>query len=634
METDRDAVPPKDGPGEPPPPRRRRMRLWRPQEGRLAEATPIKTSALSEHLRPSDLVPLTSSAGLAFAAPPQVGRLATLRIARTLLGYLGRVAFARVIGKYEAARAARELREIFERLGGLWVKMGQLIALRSDVLDPRFCEEMNRLQYSAIGFPPEESMRIIREELGEGRVEELFETLSPVPFAAASISQVHLGRLRHPNVDVIVKVQRPGVREVFERDFAVLRGFVAVARLIPKVRALRLEDALDELRRIIAEETDFRFEAANMRRMRKLLRDDKVLIPRVFREASTARILVSECVWGVMMADYIRVRATDPERVRAWCAENDVEPEEVGERLFSSYMRQLMEENFFHADLHPGNIILLRNGRFALIDLGSVGSVDRQFLGIYQGMLRALGNQDFAKAADLLLRICSNVRAGDVPQLRAELVRSYRDWAAKVHIDGLPYHERNVLSGSNAAGAVLARYGVAQSWDLMKLGRAWATMDASLNELFPDMNYIRLFRAYFAEASGRRLRGLLRPRTIRDGLGNLIAQVSDYNMAVGQIVRNQAIVLQATASKVSRIGVILARGLKLGAAIGMAMVGMTYLQQHHPALADDLGLESLNPLGTLPLPLISPLWWGFLFVMGFLTLRALIRVQRELSRRD
>ncbi|WP_439595337.1 ABC1 kinase family protein [Falsiroseomonas sp.] len=606
----------------------------RPGEEEAAPTPSRKTSALSEHLRPSDLIPVTTSAPMTFDAPPSVARLATLRIVLKLSGYGLRVLARRITGRYDPTAAARDLREIFEKLGGLWVKMGQLIALRSDLLDPAFCEEMNRLQYRAVGFPPEESLRIIRAELGEHRLEDVFESLNPLPFAAASIAQVHLARLRKPNVDVIIKVLRPGVQEIFERDFRLLRTLVTIIDLMPSIRVLRLGDALSELRRIIAEETDFRFEAANMKRMRQLLRDEKVLIPRVFRQYSSARILVSECVWGVLMADYIRVSAQDPERVRRWRAENDIEPEEVGERLFSSYLRQLMEENFFHADMHPGNIILLRNGRFALIDLGSVGSVDREFLGIYQAMLRSLGNQDFAKAADLLLRICSNVRAADLQQIRAELIRCYRDWAAKVHVEGLPYHERNILSGSNAAGQVLARYGVAQSWDLLKLGRAWATMDASLNQLFPDMNYIKLFRAYFGDAQRRQLRRMFRPNTLRKQIGGAFSTISEYNLVLGSLLRTQAIALQTTTSKLSRIGVILARGMKLGTGVALLVFLMTYLEQHQPQLAEAAGLSRLNPLSGVGMPVLSPMWWGLLLLGGFVSWRALKRMQRELARRE
>jgi ubiquinone biosynthesis protein len=298
-------------------------------------------------------------------------------------------------------------------------------------------------------------------------------------------------------------------------------------------------------------------------------------------------------------------------------------------------MRQLMEENFFHADLHPGNIILLRSGRFALIDLGSVGSVDRQFLGIYQSMMRSLGNQDFAKAVDLLLHICANVRGGgELEQMRAELIRSYRDWAARVHVDGLPYHERNVLAASNGAGRILARYGVAQSWDLMKLGRAWATVDASLNQLFPNMNYIRLFRAYFAEASARRLRRLLRPGEVRKQVVGLMSTIGEYNLVIGPMLRTPAFVLRTTASKLSRVGIVLTRALKLAFAVALLIVAMNYIDQHHPATSDAAGLDTVNPLSELELPLIRPLWWGFLFVGMVISLRVLARVQRELARRD
>jgi len=594
----------------------------------------IQASPLSQHLRPSDLIPPTASAVMTFAEPPATGRLATLATVFTLLRYALRIAGRKLLRRYSSKAAAVELREIFEQLGGLWVKIGQLIALRSDVLDPVFCEEMNRLQYRAVGFPPEDSIRILRDELAPLRLEDVFESVTAEPFAAASISQVHLARLRKPNVDVIVKVLRPGVREVFERDFRLLRLLVGFANLFPKARALELEGALGELKRIIAEETDFRFEAANMRRMRRILRDEGVIVPRVFRNFCTARVVVSECVWGVMMADYIRIQREDPERVAIWCQQNGIDPEEVGERLFSSYLRQLMEENFFHADLHPGNIILLRNSRFALIDFGSVGTVDRQFLVTYQAMLRALGNQDFAKAADLLLRTCNNVRGEGLQELRAELIRSYRDWSTKVHVDSLPYHERNILAGSNAAGRILTRYGVSQSWDMMKLGRAWATMDASLNQLFPDMNYLRLFRTYFAAASERKLKRMFRLGAIRSQLGSLVGIANDYNQMIGPLLRTQAIALQATASKISRIGLIVTRGLRVGAIGVLAIVVMTYIEQHQPQTAAALPISSINPLAGMHLPELRPLWWAIIAFTALVAIRALGRMQRELARRE
>jgi hypothetical protein len=159
-------------------------------------------------------------------------------------------------------------------------------------------------------------------------------------------------------------------------------------------------------------------------------------------------------------------------------------------------------------------------------------------------------------------------------------------------------------------------------------------MDASLNQLFPEMNYIRLFRSYFVDASQRRLKKLFRGGVLRGQIGNLVGIASDYNEMIGPLLRTQAIVLQATASKISRVGVILARGLRLGALGLLAVVVMTYIEQHHGDTAAGAAMPRINPLGGMDVPELRPLWW---FLIGFAALsavRALGRMQRELARRE
>src|SRR5262249_51082517 len=146
----------------------------------------------------------------------------------------------------------------------------------------------------------------------------------------------------------------------------------------------------------------------------------------VHKKLSTANIVVMERISGVLMSDYIRIRDEDPARVEEWLKVNHINPRKVGSRLLISFMRQLFENNLFHADLHPGNIILLRDSRIALIDLGSVGSLDHEFLTLYRGLQRALAMNDYGKAADLQLRLCAQLPSRHLTEMRAELIRSLR----------------------------------------------------------------------------------------------------------------------------------------------------------------------------------------------------------------
>src|SRR3546814_179238 len=268
----------------------------------------------------------------------------------------------------------------------MWIKIGQLLSLRTDVFSEAVCRELSRLQYQVIGFPLSEVEEALATEYGAD-VDDIFQYFSAEPIAAASISQVHLALLREPNVLVAVKVRRPRAEIAFIRDLRHLKWIIRIIEFLGLGQYLHLRDALWELEQMVKEELDFRYEAANTRRMRKLLKRHDIYVPRVFQDISTSRILVTEFIDGVLVSDYIRVSQQDPERIRRWCLANNVDPKKVGKRLFQSAMRQIFEDNLFHADIHPGNIMLLRDSRLVQIDFGTIGYCERNFLANYKAAL-------------------------------------------------------------------------------------------------------------------------------------------------------------------------------------------------------------------------------------------------------
>src|SRR6516165_5220695 len=227
--------------------------------------------------------------------------------------YFVQVAWLRVWGRLTGAVAGRRLREALEQLGGLWIKFGQLLSLRTDVFSYEFCRELGRLQDQATAFPPRIAKEIIEAELG-GPLERFFEQFDEDPIAAASIGQVHLARLPGRGAWVSVKVQRPYTDWVLVRELGLVRLVVRAARKLWFVPDLRWEEMLWELDQIVAEEIDYRFEASNMRRMRKSLYPHRVYVPKVFPSYCTKQVLVTEFIDGVLMTDYIRMLEDDPQR--------------------------------------------------------------------------------------------------------------------------------------------------------------------------------------------------------------------------------------------------------------------------------------------------------------------------------
>lgn len=451
------------------------------------------------------------------ASPPQ--RFRGLFVLRRSAGLLLWLARRRLGGRVSSVELAAALRGLFESLGGLWIKLGQLVAMRRDLLPADFCSELGRLQDRAAGFPGQVSRRIVEEDLGRP-LETAFDRFEEHPFAAASIGQLHRARLRERGVWVAVKVQRPYVREVVERDLAFVRALCNGLHWLHIQRNFHWRDLTRELTGAIREELDYRLEATSIDRMRRTLRHHGVYVPRVFKRLCTNRVLTMEFVSGALMSDFIALRESDPRAAERWLAENQVRPERVGRRLHISLMRQILEDNLFHGDLHPGNIILLRRSRVALIDLGSIGTLEARFQELYRRLLRSMSDIDFEKTADMVTLIAP-APDGDVDweRGRRNAAGSLRQAELRAWAPNLKYAERSMTRALLDVVRSQAVLHVPVGWAFMRVDRAHVTLDSSLMYLVPDVSYFALGQKYFAGANKRslgpelwaRLRDRLRP---------------------------------------------------------------------------------------------------------------------------
>ena len=221
--------------------------------------------------------------------------------------FLGLGWWRSVTRKSSAHEKAVLLRELFERLSGMWIKLGQLMSLRTDILSIETCQELSKLQFEVRGFSPEVSRRVVEEDLGQP-ISSVFSQFETHPFAAATVAQVHRATLLRNNRAVVVKVMRPDVAASFERDLRLLHRIVRVTSFFGIWKRLRLKEAVRELRDVLLEETNYEQEALNLRTMRKSLRRHSIYVPRVISRLSKKRVLVMEEVPGVLMSTYIRVR--------------------------------------------------------------------------------------------------------------------------------------------------------------------------------------------------------------------------------------------------------------------------------------------------------------------------------------
>lgn len=477
-----------------------------------------------------------------------------------LFGVFGRFMLTnlklRIGGRLDPDDRAIRLRQAFEQLGGLWIKIGQLLSLRTDVFSEPVCRELARLHYRAQGFPLSE-VRAIIEAQGQS-MSAIFSHFDDVPLAAASISQVHRAVLRSNGAQVAVKVLRPRAEQAFARDLKLIGRFIGMLEFFKVTPHVHWRHAHWELEQMVIEELDFRYEAANTRRMRKSLRQYGVYVPKVFRDYCSKHVLVTEFIGAVLMSDFIEIGRKDPERLAAWCHENRVAPRKLGRRLFESVMAQMLEDNLFHADLHPGNIMLLRDNRVALIDFGTIGSSEKNFLTTYKASLAALAERDYLRAADLTLTMAiTPPRAGQLDALRAEMVRSYRHWEGLTHLDGLGYHERSLAAAGAATGKIMFERQVQMSWQSMRISRTWSTLDAALGFVLPDANYMKLFDGYFRKARARRFSVRKVIENVAGGVVKTVASANVYAEMISPIVRKQVILAPGIVNVSQRIIMVL-----------------------------------------------------------------------------
>ena len=273
------------------------------------------------------------------------------------------------------APRAEELAKDLEKLGPTFIKLGQLLSTRADVLPVAYLEALARLQDDVEPFPFADAERIVAEELGV-RVSKAFADFEAAPLAAASLGQVHRAVLRDGRV-VAVKVQRPGIREQIVDD---LEAFAEIAQLLDRRleagRLYQFEKMVDEFRKSILRELDYRREAQNLVTLGENLAEfDRIVVPSPVPDYTTDRVLTMDFVFGQ------KITALSPlQRI-------EIDGARLADELHRAYLKQILIDGFFHADPHPGNVFLTDDGRLALIDLGMVGWISS---GMQEHLLKLL----------------------------------------------------------------------------------------------------------------------------------------------------------------------------------------------------------------------------------------------------
>ncbi|MCA8831010.1 ABC1 kinase family protein [Hymenobacter pini] len=510
---------------------------------------------------------------------------------------------------FETTRWQR-IRMIIEELGPTFIKLAQALSNRADLLPEALIDEFEKLQSNVPPFSVELARRIIEQELGRP-LEEVFSEFDEVPLGSASIGQVHGARLL-TGEKVVVKVQRPDVQEKVRTDLSLLHELVRLtANFLRRQGLSNPQDIVDAFERSMMKELDYTSEARSMEQFRKLYEDyTSFYIPKPYRELSTNRILVIEYVSGC--------KITDKPQLLEW----GLSPEQVAETGMDIYLTQIFEFGAFHADPHPGNVLVRPDGTLVLIDFGMVGRLTRQqkyaFAGVFIGMAR----QDARSMALNFRRLAITSEIPDMRAFEADLSQLIEDFAL------LDVKEMSMSDLADALQSIIYRYKLQVPGAVFLILRALVILEGIGKVLHPRFNTFEFVRPYGARIigeqysmeniqsealyTGTQLLALL--QTLPGDVRQIMRKISRGDLRVRVELSGYQLLLRKADQLVSR---------SILAAITVAVIlfaGLSLLGRYSPAMPYYSGLPAVT-------------WWS-LSVAAFLVLVLLLLDGRRDKRRE
>ena len=420
-----------------------------------------------------------------------------------------------------------KLRRMIEELGPMFVKMGQILANRSEILPQRFCDELRRLRSDVDPVPFSVVSDCLEAEYGQ-RLGDIFDAIDPNPLGSASLAQVHRARLA-TGEDVAVKVQRPGAQQVMAQDIDIMRSIARhVSRFIKSEQFIDLSDVVEELWMSFREETNFLMEAKNLDEFHAAHAHTKgISCPRPYLPFCTEHVVVMDYIDGISIAE--------PDALAA--AGYDLE--RIGSRIVDDYATQVLDDGFFHADPHAGNIIL-KDGTIYFIDLGMVGRMGSHDRSTVRDIIFSVAEDDVPKLKDALMRFA--VQRGDASETDHGTFLTDLDYIVD-DFAGVDLKDLDIGDFLMSLISLARKNSVELPGVVTMFARGMVTLEGLLTEYMPNVNMIEIISEHIAhQKSGyRRLEegmDYLRKQSVRSLRGQL--EAAEYlGLASRMLTRGQ-----------------------------------------------------------------------------------------------
>ncbi|MDH4161195.1 MAG: AarF/UbiB family protein [Nitrospirota bacterium] len=424
--------------------------------------------------------------------------------------------------------APERLRIMFEDLGPTFIKLGQVLACRPDLLPLEYARELAKLTDSVAPFPFPEAREIIESDLNAG-LDELFSRFDVVPVAAASIAQVHSAALPDGR-EVMVKVQRPNIDRIIERDTSILSGIAALLDThVRELQPYNLPGIVDEFARTIGRELDFYIEGSNAQRLRRNFEaGDVLVIPEIYPDLSSRRVLVMERIEGIRIDDVDGIVRRGHDR------------KEITKKGAGAFFKMVFQDGLFHADPHPGNIFVLADGRIGLVDFGIMGRVTEENMEHFANVLLALADHDY----DSLAR--QYVNLGFVSEETVDIEKFQRGLRDDLEELLEPYYTMKVGQIDfgvyvDRVSRILSRHKLRLPQNLYLMDKALITLEGLLKQLDPEFNYFEAAQPYVEDLIRKRHQPARMLRRARKSLAAMNDAVIDLprqaRSALGKLLR-------------------------------------------------------------------------------------------------
>jgi ubiquinone biosynthesis protein len=382
--------------------------------------------------------------------------------------------------------AERRIRLALTELGPTFIKLGQLLSTRPDLVGPELADELKQLQSNVQADGPQYVRELIEAELGES-LDQLFQEFDETPLASASIGQVHRAKLVGGQT-VVVKVQHDKIHKRVQDDLEVLSGLATLAEKIPELAHYRPSATVAQISRMIRRELDFGREERNLQQFAARFENDPtVRVPHAYTEYSTSKVLTMEMLNGH--------KFTEPEELVA----DGYDLEQVVRRGADLYLRMIFADGFYHADPHPGNLLLMPGNVIGLLDFGLVGRLEERLREDIEQMLMAVSQEDVVLLASIIKRVGSVPPALENDALEAELADFIGVYTTQ------PLQQISLAEALKDLTRIIHNYSIELPSQMGLLIKAMVTLEGTARLICPTFNMMEMIKPFQQQARVRRL---------------------------------------------------------------------------------------------------------------------------------